>query len=152
MHGSAVQARLSPTSGSLQRPEPGISQPTPPYKTAAQFFGLCLAPAFRVQGCVLCAAGAHADADDLSTPAVGSKKQEPPENRHWQCAKLRSPKMRVRTLQQLSKTEGANAAAKGHCCLSQAAGCKMHDRPPPLPGGRVGRLELDAPANQRIKN
>ena len=99
MHGSAVQARLSPTSGSLQRPEPGISQPTPPYKTAAQFFGLCLAPAFRVQGCVLCAAGAHADADDLSTPAVGSKKQEPPENRHWQCAKLRSPKMRVRTLQ-----------------------------------------------------
>ena len=64
-----------------------------------QFFGLCLAPAFRVQGCVLCAAGAHADADDLSTPAVGSKKQEPPENRHWQCATLRSPKMRVRTLQ-----------------------------------------------------
>ena len=35
---SAEWARNSSTNGGLLRPEPGHSQPTPPYKTAAQIF------------------------------------------------------------------------------------------------------------------
>ena len=38
---STEQARSSSTSGGLPRPEPGYCQPTPPYKTGAQFFDEC---------------------------------------------------------------------------------------------------------------
>ena len=37
--------------------------------TFSSFLGLCLAPAFRVRGCVLSTRSAHAYADDLSTPS-----------------------------------------------------------------------------------
>ena len=53
-----------------------------------------------MQGCVLCAAGAHADADDLSTPAVGSKK----------AGAARKQALAMRKIE-IPKNEGANAAA-----------------------------------------
>ena len=67
---SAEQARCSSTSGGLPRPEPGHGQPTPPYKTAAQFSRSLSRSSFSCARLRLVRASAHADAYDLSTPAV----------------------------------------------------------------------------------
>ncbi len=67
---SAEQARCSSTSGGLPRPEPGRGQPTPPYKTAAQFSRSLSRSSFSGARLRLVRATAHADAYDLSTPAV----------------------------------------------------------------------------------
>ena len=66
----AEQARYSSTSGGLPRPEPGRGQPTPPYKTAAQFSRSLSRSSFSCARLRLVRATAHADAYDLSTPAV----------------------------------------------------------------------------------
>ena len=67
---SAEQARCSSTSGGLPRPEPGRGQPTPPYKTAAQFSRSLSRSSFPCARLRLVHATAHANANDLSTPAV----------------------------------------------------------------------------------
>ena len=67
---SAEQARCSSTSGGLPRPEPGRGQPTPPYKTAAQFSRSLSRSSFSCARLRLVHATAHANANDLSTPAV----------------------------------------------------------------------------------
>ena len=67
---SAEQARCSSTSGGLPRPEPGRGQPTPPYKTAAQFSRSLSRSSFPCARLRLVHATAHANANDLRTPAV----------------------------------------------------------------------------------
>ena len=67
---SAEQARCSSTSGGLPRPELGYCQPTPPYKTAAQFSRSLSRSSFSCARLRLVHATAHANANDLSTPAV----------------------------------------------------------------------------------